>query len=116
MSAQVVELVRYLVKGCAGESLDQSDVGQMGLADDRLFMLVNAEGNFVTQRARPPLAVVRPRLAGTRLALSAPGMDDLEFDIAYDGERHEVVLFGWITCKGIDQGTDVATWFSDYLG
>jgi uncharacterized protein YcbX len=116
MRAQVVELVRYLVKGCAGESLDRSAVGRTGLADDRLFMLVDGNGKFVTQRTRPPLAVVRPRLAGTRLALSAPGMDDLEFDITYDGERVQVQLFDWIDCKGIDQGADPATWFSDLLG
>ena len=115
MRAQVVELVRYLIKGCAGESLDRSAVGRTGLADDRLFMLVDADGKFVTQRTRPPLAVVRPRLAGTRLALSAPGMDDLEFDIVYDGDRLEVLLFFW-EGKAIDQGTDPAVWFSEYLG
>lgn len=116
MRAQVVELVRYLIKGCAGESLDRSDVGRMGLADDRLFMLVDADGKFVTQRTRPPLAVVRPRLVGTRLALSAPGMADVEFDITFDGERVQVQLFGLVDLKGVDQGPDPATWFSDFMG
>jgi uncharacterized protein YcbX len=115
MGAQVVELVRYLVKGCAGESLDRSEVGRKGLADDRLFMVVDGDGKFVTQRTRPPLAVVRPRLVGTRLALSAPGMTDLEFDIAYDGDRVEVLLFTW-EGKAVDQGTDPAAWFAEYLG
>src|SRR5690348_14689737 len=115
MGARVVELVRYLIKGCAGESLDRSEVGRTGLVDDRLFMVVDGDGKFVTQRTRPPLAVVRPRLVDGRLALSAPGMADLEFDIAYDGERLEVLLFTW-EGKAIDQGADPAAWFSEYLG
>jgi uncharacterized protein len=115
MGAKVVELVRYIVKGCAGESLDKTDVGPMGLAGDRLFMVVDADGKFVTQRTRARMAVIRPRLAGDRLVVSAPEMPETGFDVVPDGERLQVVLHSW-TGKGVDQGDGPAEWFSDFMG
>jgi uncharacterized protein YcbX len=115
MRARVVELVRYPIKGCAGESLDQVNAGRMGLAGDRLFMLVDETGTFLTQRTRPAMAVVRPRLAGAELILSAPGMPDARFDIVFDGRRMEIILFSWAG-KAIDQGGGPAEWFSEFMG
>ncbi|MCE7005323.1 MOSC N-terminal beta barrel domain-containing protein [Kibdelosporangium philippinense] len=115
MGARVAELVRYVVKGCAGESLDRSAVGRMGLVDDRLFMVVDKNGKFVTQRTRPQMAVIKPKLGDGTLTLSAPGFDDLTFDFLADGERLEVLLFKW-TGKAVDQGAAPAEWFSQFLG
>lgn len=115
MCAQVVELVRYPIKGCAGESLDRVNVGPMGLADDRLFMVVDETGTFVSQRTHPVMAVIRPELADGRLAVSAPGIEDARFDVLTDGEHMEVVLHRW-TGKGVDQGDGPAAWLSEYMG
>lgn len=115
MHARVVELVRYLVKGCAGEPLDRVQAGPMGLTDDRLFMVVDQDGKFVTQRTRPKMAVVVPELGDGQLTLSAPGMQDLRFDIVPDGEQLEVLLHSW-TGKAVDQGAEPAAWFSEFMG
>lgn len=115
MGARVVELVRYVVKGCAGESLDSAAVGPMGLADDRSFMVVDKNNKFITQRTRSEMAVVRPALGDGTLKLSAPGIEDFEFDIAFDGEQLEVLLHKW-TGKAVDQGTGPAEWFSQFMG
>jgi uncharacterized protein YcbX len=115
MHARVVELVRYPVKGCAGESLHEVEVGRMGLADDRLFMIVDDTNKFITQRTRPAMAVVRPRITAGGLTLSAPGMPDAEFAITYDGERMPVLLHSW-TGNAIDQGDGPAEWFSKFMG
>nr|WP_042183697.1 MOSC N-terminal beta barrel domain-containing protein [Kibdelosporangium sp. MJ126-NF4]CEL15750.1 Flavodoxin reductases (ferredoxin-NADPH reductases) family 1 [Kibdelosporangium sp. MJ126-NF4]CTQ93676.1 Flavodoxin reductases (ferredoxin-NADPH reductases) family 1 [Kibdelosporangium sp. MJ126-NF4] len=112
---RVVELIRYIVKGCAGESLDRGVVGPMGLADDRLFMVVDQNGTFITQRTQAKMAVVRPTLGDGTLKLAAPGFDDAEFDIVIDGEQSEVVLHKW-TGKAVDQGTGPAEWFSRFMG
>jgi uncharacterized protein YcbX len=115
MGARVVELVRYLIKGCAGEQLDKADIGRMGVADDRLFMVVDANGTFVTQRTQARMAVIRPRLAGGQLTVSAPGMAATGFDIVPDGERIEVRMHSW-EGKGVDQGSEPAEWFSEFMG
>jgi MOSC domain-containing protein len=114
MGAQVVELVRYLIKGCAGESLDRAEAGRMGLAGDRLLMVVDGSGKFITQRTHARMAVIKPRLEGSRLVLSAPGMDEARFDMVFDGEQIEILLFDW-EGKGIDQGAGPAEWFSAYM-
>ncbi|RSM64152.1 MOSC domain-containing protein [Kibdelosporangium aridum] len=115
MGARVVELVRYVIKGCAGESLDSAVVGPMGLAEDRSFMVVDQNNKFITQRTRAEMAVVRPTLGDGTLKLSAPGIEDFEFDIAFDGEQLEVLLHKW-TGKAVDQGTGPAEWFSQFMG
>lgn len=112
---RVVELIRYIVKGCAGESLDRCEAGPMGLAEDRLFMVVDQDGKFITQRTRPRLAVVRPSLSDGALTLSAPELDDARFDVAVDGEQIEVLLHKW-TGKAVDQGPVAAEWFSRFMG
>lgn len=115
MHARVVELVRYLVKGCAGESLDRAAVGPMGLADDRLFMVVDQHGKFITQRTRPKMAVVTPKLGDGTLTLAAPGTQDLQLDIVPDGEQLEILLHTW-TGKAVDQGPEAAEWFTEFMG
>jgi uncharacterized protein YcbX len=115
MGAQVVELVRYPVKGCAGESLPASGVGLMGLDGDRLFMVVDENGKFLSQRTHARLAVVEPRLHDSTLSLSAPGMPDAEFDILLDGDRVEILLHNW-PGKAVAQGPGPAEWISRYLG
>ncbi|ONI72975.1 hypothetical protein ALI144C_44230 [Actinosynnema sp. ALI-1.44] len=112
---RVVELIRYIVKGCAGESLQRSAAGPMGLADDRLYMVVDQNGKFITQRTMAKMALVRPSLGDGTIKLAAPGFDDAEFDVVHDGEQLEVVLHKW-TGKAVDQGTGPAEWFSRFMG
>jgi uncharacterized protein len=63
----------YPIKSCAGLSLPVADVTPLGLLGDRRWMLVDANGKFVTQREYPAMAtlVATPNLVG--LTLSAPG-------------------------------------------
>ncbi|MGC9671005.1 MOSC domain-containing protein [Planosporangium sp. 12N6] len=50
-----------------------------GLAGDRRWLVVDPDGTFVTQRAVPRLALVRPHPGdGGGLVLRAPGVADLE--------------------------------------
>lgn len=51
----VAELWRYPVKSLRGERLEEADVGVEGITGDRTLMVFDAEGGFVTGRARPRL-------------------------------------------------------------
>ncbi|WP_225978539.1 MOSC domain-containing protein [Gandjariella thermophila] len=110
-------LVAYPVKGCAGVAVTDAEVTATGLAHDRSFMLVDADGGFVSQRTRPAMAVIRPRVlgGGARLVLSAPGAPDLALDVRVDGPRLAVSVFAW-DGKGVDQGDEAAEWCSAVLG
>ncbi|WP_179956751.1 MOSC N-terminal beta barrel domain-containing protein [Amycolatopsis anabasis] len=115
--ARIVDLVHYPVKGCAGKSLPAADVTPAGLAHDRTFMAVAPDGRFRSQRQSPVMAVIKPELSadGGRLRLTAPGVEDLDLAVAFDGRRLVVQVFAW-EGKGVDQGDEAADWFSTVLG
>jgi uncharacterized protein len=114
---RVHSLTTYPVKGCAGVPVSETDVGAAGLAHDRTFMVVDADGRFVSQRTRPALAVIRPRVrdGGALLEVSAPGAPEKSLDVRQDGPRLAVSVFAW-DGKGVDQGDAAAEWFSAVLG
>jgi uncharacterized protein YcbX len=63
----------YPVKSCRAVALEAAAVEPLGLAGDRRWLLVDADGRFVTQREEPRLATVE--VAGTRdgLVIHAEG-------------------------------------------
>lgn len=115
--AQVVELVTYPIKGCAGASLPDALLLSAGLAHDRSLMIVDGDGVFCTQRREPHMARIRPEITGDgeHMVLRAPGVDTLRIDIDIAGPRREVRLFDQLY-EGIDQGDEVATWLADLFG
>ncbi|WP_326698997.1 MOSC N-terminal beta barrel domain-containing protein [Streptomyces sp. NBC_01754] len=117
MAGRVAELTYYPVKGCAGVTVREASMTPAGLAHDRSFMVVNAEGVFRTQRGDPRLAVIRPDIGddGTRLTLRAPDTEPLTLPVDTSGPRRPVELFG-TAYRGIDQRDAAAEWFSDALG
>jgi uncharacterized protein YcbX len=113
--ARIARLTYYPVKSCAGTDVPSAEVTADGLAHDRVFQVITPEGEPLTQRPHPVLAVVRPRVLGDRLALAAPGREDLVFAIRYDRPRRPVSAFRW-QGEGVHQGPEAAEWFSDLLG
>jgi uncharacterized protein len=59
---QVSQLFIYPVKSCRGISLAQATVLDEGLANDRRWMIVDANGRFMTQRDYPQMACIVPSL------------------------------------------------------
>ncbi|AIJ14434.1 MOSC domain-containing protein [Streptomyces lividans] len=122
--ANVVDLICYPVKGCAGTSTSDALLTPAGLAHDRSFMVISENGIFRTQRRHPRLALIRPAIGtdGTRLTLDAAhGADGtgrfgtLCLDVTTSAPRRDVDLFG-TAFQGIDQGDEAAAWLSEFLG
>ncbi|MFF0146529.1 hypothetical protein ATK36_3668 [Amycolatopsis sulphurea] len=113
----VSQLTYYPIKGCAGTSVADAEVTPAGLAHDRCFVITSPDGEFRSQRRFPVLAAVRPRVldGGRRLALSAPGVEDLVIEVRPDGRRQPASVFTWHG-EGVHQGADAAEWFSAVLG
>ncbi|ASU77473.1 MOSC domain-containing protein [Actinopolyspora erythraea] len=114
---QVSELVRYPVKGCAGDSVSDVELTASGLRHDRRFMVTDEDGLFRTQRGSPSLARVRPEITsgGERLTLRAEGVEALHLNVDTGLPRRDVTLHG-VNYRGIDQGNAVAEWFSEVIG
>jgi uncharacterized protein YcbX len=65
-------MYRYPVKSCRGERLTAATVEPWGLAGDRRWMIVEADGDPVTAREYPQLVLVTPDLDGDSIRLSRP--------------------------------------------
>ncbi|MQA62605.1 MAG: MOSC domain-containing protein [Actinophytocola sp.] len=117
MQPVVAELTYYPIKGCAGVPTSSTRLEPTGLAHDRRFMVGGADdGRLISQRTHSAMATIRPsvRHDGAKLALSAPGIEDLVVEVVTDGRRQEVSVFAW-QGVAVDQGEDAAAWFSEVL-
>lgn len=103
------------VKSCAGIAVDEVLLVETGFEFDRAWMLVDAAGDFVTQRQLPRMALIRPTLKTYEMVLRAPGM--LALHVALDTVEKPARASLWgETVAAYDMGDLSARWFSDFLG
>lgn len=115
VQATVAQLWVYPVKSCAGVSLDQAVLTPTGLEWDRAWMVVDAQGEFVTQRELPRMALIQPGFKLDQLVLRAPGM--LALHLSLDGVEFQRRVRVWDDeVDAWDMGDLAAQWFSDFLG
>jgi len=111
----VSSLIYYPIKACRGVEVDSSCVERRGLEHDRLMMVVTPEGEFLTQREVPRLALVNPKLRNGTLELSAPNYESIQLGIQTSGMPWPVNVWKSKGVHAIDQGEEAANWFSDWL-
>jgi uncharacterized protein len=95
---KVTELWIYPIKSCAGIRLQKMNMTSLGPEFDRAWMIVDADGKFVTQRQFPQMAQIETKIEDTKLKLKIP-----------DGE--------WMTPDDSDSGAEipVQVWKSNVL-
>ena len=54
----IAELWIYPIKSCKGIKVDQAKVTSRGFELDRMFMVVDSNGKFVSQRTFPSMALI----------------------------------------------------------
>jgi uncharacterized protein YcbX len=114
LQATIARLFVYPIKSCAGVELPEVLLTETGLEFDRAWMVVDAEGEFVTQRELPRMALVRPQMKHSEMVLRAPGM--LALHIAFDRVEQPVRVRVWQDeVAAYDMGDIAAQWFSDFL-
>jgi len=115
VALRVAALHVYPVKSCAGVALERSLLVETGLEFDRHWMVVDADGRFVTQRELPRMTLVQPTLKHSELVLRAPGM--LALHVALDEVEGPTRVRVWKDeMAAYDMGNLAAQWFSDFLG
>ena len=115
LAASVSQLIVYPVKSCAGVQLRQSKLTETGLEFDRAWMVVDASGNFLTQRELPRMTLVQPQLKHFEMVLRAPGMLALHIALDRAETPAQVRLWGK-SMAAYDMGPIAAQWFTDFLG
>lgn len=108
-------LYRYPVKSCRGDAVERALVTARGLEGDRLLMITDADGHFLTQREYPKMALIEPTLGDELLTLRAPSMSALDVPKRSSGVAQTVIVWR-DRCAAVDQGEAAAAWLSDYLG
>ncbi len=88
---------------------------ETGLDLDRAWMVVDPQGQMLTQREWPRLALVAPKMGLSDLVLRAPGMLSMHLRLDTVEAATRVEIWGDVV-KAYDMGDLAAQWFSDYLG
>ena len=114
LTARIEQLLIYPVKSCAGVAVPEALLTETGLDLDRAWMVVDAEGEFVTQRDMPQLALVQPQLKTDHLVLRAPGM--LALHIAIERVEQPLTVRVWDDIvPAYDLGALAGQWITDFL-
>ncbi|OUR67652.1 hypothetical protein A9Q77_09950 [Marinomonas sp. 42_23_T18] len=105
----------YPVKSIANISLDSSQVRYSGLFDDRRYMLVLANGNFITARTFPILTQVKPHYEAGRLTLTYQENQISLHCEQFSQEYKKVKIWGTYVDAQVC-GEVYNTWFSQLVG
>ena len=117
VQARIARLFVYPVKSCAGIELSEALLTETGLDLDRAWMVVDSEGEFLSQREAPRMALIQPafKRGGTELQLRAPGM--LALHLRVDAVEAPTRVRVWDDeVPAYDMGDIAAQWFTDFLG
>lgn len=105
----------YPVKSCAGTSPRAAVLAETGFDLDHEWVVVDANGRFVSQRELPRMALVQTVLKSDELVLRAPGMLALHVAVDRIEGRTEVEVWN-DRVAAYDMGALCAQWFTDFLG
>lgn len=104
----------YPVKSLAGIDLNHSELDAMGLKYDRRWMLVSPEGNFLSQRKTPQMALINTAFDNNQLILSTFGKEDF---VVPEASQVTMVVDIWGDAVNAQRVGDTADqWLSEVLG
>jgi hypothetical protein len=106
----------YPIKSAGGIAVQSWPVDDFGLRHDRRWMVVDREGDAVTQRDHPKLALVRTAIEGERLRVTAPGRGPLDVPLEPGGAVTTTATVWGDACVSDWMGERAARWFSELLG
>jgi uncharacterized protein YcbX len=115
VQACIARLFVYPIKSCAGLELSEAELTETGLDLDRAWMVVDGQGEFVSQRELPRMALVQAQLKWNEVILRAPGMLSLHLHVDRVEAPAKVRVWDDVV-PAYDMGDTAAQWFSDFLG
>lgn len=107
----------YPVKSLRGCAVPEAEVDELGLADDRRFLVIDENGRFLTQRTLAPMARIATALTNGELVLSTPDAGEIRVSRQPNPEAPLRGVSIWRS-EGLlaeDCGDAVADWLSQVL-
>lgn len=121
-AGEINEIYVYPIKSCAPIKVSRtgcSDLGtQRNQMRDRIFMVTNVDGKWVTARQRPKMLLIKPQFdeGYENMTLSAPGMNDITIEVKHLFKAQHINGVVWgETIPTVDCGDEIAKWLSRYL-
>ncbi|MSP27061.1 MAG: MOSC domain-containing protein [Methylococcales bacterium] len=109
------DIIIYPVKSLAGIHLNQWQVTKTGFQCDRQWMLIDSQGQFLSQRRLPKMVLIKTALTAKQLILSAPKQQDLILDLnPIDGKVIASTIWH-DQCRARHVSLDADSWFSAFL-
>lgn len=116
MAITVSALHVYPVKGLKALDVAGARLTERGFEHDRRYMVVDAAGEFLSQRMLPRMATVWTDIDGAELTLSAPDLDPVGLPLEpRSGEPMRVRVWR-STCDAVAPSREADAWLSAYLG
>ncbi|WP_196138699.1 MOSC domain-containing protein [Aliikangiella sp. G2MR2-5] len=116
INLSITQILTYPVKSIAGIHHVSARVTPFGLEGDRMKMLVDKNGLFISQRKYPQLALISIQTEGDDLVLNAPGMSEIKIKEAPVNRNSCIFVEVWgDKCRGIETSPEASLWFSEYL-
>lgn len=116
--AVVTGLNVYPIKSCQGISLQEGVVSLTGFEHDREFMLIDEQGQFISQRTKGAerLAAVQVEIGDTSLRAAILGFGEIDIPLVErDAGRAIDTMVHKREVKGRVQSDEVSDFFSDFL-
>lgn len=110
---QLSEIWHYPVKSMIGVQHSTLTVDKRGFVFDRHWMLVTPEGQFLSQRQLPKMALIAAKISGNQLELTLP--ESITHRVTNDGTRAlNVTVWGDI-CAAIEPDSQASALLSEFL-
>ena len=123
LSGHIAQLWIYPIKSCGGIRVPQTLLTPTGLAHDREWMVVDLDGEFLTQRELPHMALIQPELVSDsiqtntrelQLRLTHPRLPSLLVQSPAPVLPTKVRVWDDVVWAH-DQGDEAADWLSNAL-
>lgn len=111
----LTELYIYPIKSTKGIQLPQGLVEEKGLQNDRRYMLVDAEGSFITGRTHPQLTQVSIEFSKKGLFVSAPNQPSFYIQPEQFSDNTLSVDIWSDTVQAQHCDSEYDRWFSTFL-
>ena len=116
MPPTVRSLHIYPVKGLKGIDVREARCTDRGFEFDRRFMVVTADGLFISQRSHPRMATIWTDLAGDALELAAPDLPPLQVPLRPERAPSMRVVVWRSAVEAVPVSAEADAWLSEAIG
>jgi len=119
MECTIVELNHYPLKSAKGISVPALEFTPSGPKWDRHWMLTKKNGQFVTQRTHPQMALIDCKMTSSTLKITLPSGETRQISLLPLEERQEELLSVSLFGKGafaVAENFEISSWLSSFLG